>query len=141
MHRPRTRCRLTVPLLCVFEGSATASRGQCPPHWLPGHGIPGVPGTINMATRCDPDGPGPQPELLIVGGDFMAAGTVSARSIAAWDGARWSAFGGGLYWWRRVGYGLNLHFWFGRRHFNRRWFNRWRRLYYHGDRLGWLCLN
>lgn len=45
----------------------------------------------------DPDGPGPQPPVLLAGGAFhYAPGAVPARGLAAWDGARWSAFAGGI---------------------------------------------
>jgi hypothetical protein len=43
----------------------------------------------------DPDGPGPAPELLIVGGGFTMAGGHPASGVAAWDGSQWSALGGG----------------------------------------------
>ena len=33
---------------------------------------------------------------LIIGGDFANAGTTPANFIAAWDGATWSALGGGM---------------------------------------------
>ncbi len=44
----------------------------------------------------DPDGAGPAPAKLIAGGDFTAAGDVSALHVAQWDGATWSALGTGL---------------------------------------------
>ncbi|MEM9799553.1 MAG: hypothetical protein AAGA20_04440 [Planctomycetota bacterium] len=45
----------------------------------------------NMAIYDSPDG-----EVLVVTGLFQSAGGVQARSIAAWDGSSWSAFGTGL---------------------------------------------
>jgi len=55
-------------------------------------------------TPIDPGHPpdGPVRDLLvhgdrlIVGGDFSNIGGIAARGVAAWDGASWSAFAGGL---------------------------------------------
>lgn len=41
----------------------------------------------------DPDGPGPQPPVLIVVGNFNSAGGQPVSNVAAFDGARWSPFG------------------------------------------------
>lgn len=38
--------------------------------WRPGQGVPGVHGEVYSATTRDPDGPGPSPEWLVVGGHF-----------------------------------------------------------------------
>ncbi len=71
---------------------------DCPYDWLPGEGQPGVTGELPVAaaTAWDPDGPGGQPELLVVGGGFVAAGDILTFGIAAWDGAEWSTFDGGM---------------------------------------------
>jgi hypothetical protein len=71
-------------------------RAQCPDHWLPGQGLPGVNGYVYAMTTWDPDGPGPQPELLVVGGFFGVAGEVLAANIAAWDGVAWHPLGSGM---------------------------------------------
>ncbi len=70
-----------------------SARAQCPADWLPGEGMPGVNGAVRAATAWDPDGPGPQPELLVVGGSFEVAGDVAASKVAAWDGTRWQPMG------------------------------------------------
>lgn len=44
----------------------------------------------------DPDGAGPQPELLVVAGRFDLAGGGAAHNIAIWDGSVWSPFPVGL---------------------------------------------
>ncbi|MFG0285109.1 MAG: hypothetical protein ACF8R7_11855 [Phycisphaerales bacterium JB039] len=47
----------------------------------------------------DEDGAGPIPPALFVGGQFKSAGAppgIPAEGLARWDGARWSAVGGGL---------------------------------------------
>lgn len=43
----------------------------------------------------DADGKGPGRPVLVVGGSFIRAGAVAARSVAAWDGAAWTALPGG----------------------------------------------
>ncbi len=44
----------------------------------------------------DPDGDGPQPSLMVVGGSFDVAGTTLHRSIVAWDGQTWQPIGNGV---------------------------------------------
>ncbi len=55
-------------------------------------------GSAIVRTLCtwDPDGPGPQPPLLVAGGTFSTAGGASAAGVAVWNGTSWSAMGGGL---------------------------------------------
>jgi hypothetical protein len=53
---------------------------------------------VYALTAFDPDGPGPLPELLIAGGDFMEVGGFgpnpqTAWGVAQWDGATWSKLG------------------------------------------------
>jgi hypothetical protein len=62
-------------------GFVPSAAGQC--DWLPGEGISGVDGDVYAMTTWDPDGPGGQPELLVVGGEFTVAGDVIASNIAA----------------------------------------------------------
>jgi len=75
--------------------AAPALAQTCEPRWLPGEGLPGVGGTVYAATVWDPDGAGPQPEWLVVGGDFIVAGDVLANNIAAWNGSAWQPLGDG----------------------------------------------
>jgi trimeric autotransporter adhesin len=56
----------------------------------------GVNGVVNAMVSYDDDGPGPNPAKLYVTGEFLNAGFVAAKRIAAWDGASWSAVGKGL---------------------------------------------
>ncbi len=56
----------------------------------------GIGGTVWALTAWDPDGPGPQEELLVAGGTFGMAGGLPASCIAAWDGNAWSALGAGV---------------------------------------------
>src|SRR5262245_10937736 len=91
---------LTVALLATFALTFGSLRSvaQCTFDWRPGEGAPGVVGygTVFASTTWDPDGFGPRAPLAVFGGSFAAAGDVAARSIAAWDGAQWQAFGDGL---------------------------------------------
>jgi hypothetical protein len=56
----------------------------------------GLGGAGRVMTTFDVDGPGPSPEMLIVGGLFQSAGGQPASRIAAWDGTNWHALGAGL---------------------------------------------
>ncbi len=51
---------------------------------------------VSALTTWDPDGPGPQPEQLVVGGSFITADGVTVNNIARWNGSIWQAFGPGL---------------------------------------------
>jgi hypothetical protein len=55
----------------------------------------GFNGPVRALCTFDPDGPGPDPELLIAGGSFTVAGGQPANCVAAWDGAAWTALGQG----------------------------------------------
>lgn len=57
---------------------------------------PGADADVRAVVSWDPDGAGPLPRLLVAGGDFLSIGGVPASRVAAWDGARWQAVGGGL---------------------------------------------
>jgi len=69
---------------------------QCPERWQPGNGIPGLSSYVYAWTLWDPDGPGPQPEVLVAGGHFTIAGSVFVNRVAVWDGVSWQALGGGF---------------------------------------------
>lgn len=56
----------------------------------------GVNRFLDALTVWDPDGAGPARALLMAGGRFTRAGGQSATGIAQWDGATWSAVGGGV---------------------------------------------
>ncbi len=82
--------------------AAPPAQGQCE-RWVPG-GAP-VPGIgfhpqeldpVRAVAEWDPDGPGPEPSRLVVGGRFEFAGATPAIDLAAWDGARWAPLGANL---------------------------------------------
>jgi len=78
--------------------TAAASRADCPGQWLygPEQGLPGLNDGVYDATSWDPDGAGPEPELLIVGGIFTVAGQLPANRVAAWNGSAWQPLGTGM---------------------------------------------
>src|ERR1051326_1317445 len=96
--RPRFLCgaRLLAPVLLL--GVTVPAAAQCSGQWLPGDSVPGVGDTIRAMVMGAPDGPGPKPPLLVVGGVFTFAGNTACNHIAAWDPAtsKWSALGSGL---------------------------------------------
>jgi hypothetical protein len=48
---------------------------------------------VNAMTTWDPDGPGPQPPQLIVGGAIGGAGGVPMSGLGSWDGLSWRSMG------------------------------------------------
>ncbi len=56
----------------------------------------GLTPDIKTMTAYDPGGNGSGLSKLIVAGNFIKIGTVSALNIAQWDGASWSPMGSGL---------------------------------------------
>ncbi len=51
---------------------------------------------VSTMTQWDPDGDGPQPRMLVIGGNFTSAGGVPVRHVAYWDGSAWHDVGGGI---------------------------------------------
>ncbi len=71
--------------------------GQCEAEWLPGlAGAGGLTKHVHAFTLHDPDGNGPQREMVILGGDFGRVGVMDASQVAGWDGTSWLSFGDGL---------------------------------------------
>ena len=90
-------CDGTVYRLCDWNGTLVAGGIFADPAPLlaawNGSGWYGLGGSLTgtAVTALAPWGP-----RLAVGGDFTAAGGVTARRIAVWDGAGWSAPAGGV---------------------------------------------
>jgi len=59
--------------------------------------LPFPQGGVRSMAVFDPDGDGPEPRALYVGGQFVPTPEVPAFAIARWDGATWSALGSGLW--------------------------------------------
>jgi hypothetical protein len=96
-HRLGSACFVVL----AVAAAAQVALANCTPGWLSGPGLqfPGVEnGRVYAATTWDPDGPGPAPEQLVVGGQFGGGGdpNVARISIARWDGASWQALGTGM---------------------------------------------
>ena len=56
----------------------------------------GPAGPVVAMVAWDPDGPGPLPESLVVGGTFSFAAGQAANNVAIWNGAQWATLGQGL---------------------------------------------
>src|SRR5262245_34936028 len=85
---------LSLPILAITG----AARAQCAMQWLPGPALAGTDLDVFTCVKWDPDGVGPRTPVVVLGGDFMAAGNIVASRIVAFDPATntWSAFGTGL---------------------------------------------
>lgn len=83
---------VTVIVFCLSQSAP----GQCVEQWFATDGVSGgTPPAVFAIKPWDPDGAGPQPELLVIGGDFTAAGVTPANNIAAWNGVTWESLGAG----------------------------------------------
>lgn len=80
---------------CSFTSAAIAADplARCGPQWIFGGGIAGTDRPVSACVFWDPDGSGPLPKRLIVGGTFTLADSLSSRSIAQWDGEQWRPIG------------------------------------------------
>lgn len=70
----------------TLAGAATGVRAQsCDGTWVPTMGPSGVDGTVYAMAKWDPDGPGPLPEGVLMGGAFQIAGNIFASGITWWN--------------------------------------------------------
>ncbi len=100
MTNPSLPCRglrLFFVTLAPILALTSATRAQCIPQWSLGDAPAGASGTVNTSALWDPDGPGPIPERLVIGGGPLSSvnGT-PAINIAMFDGQSWSPLGAGL---------------------------------------------
>jgi hypothetical protein len=114
--RVRFLPRLALGLAAMVIALASLLPAQCAPAaWTAMNQFPGLSGTAYAATSWDPDGAGPLPPVLAVGGAFeyadtfpphhvqalavyngqLVAGTSNAPCFVAWTGTTWQALGGG----------------------------------------------
>ena len=86
-------------LVTLLTGAISIeARAQCTSQWQAGLGYAGVEQQVLAMLPWDPDGAGPAPAKLAIGGSFRIAGTVVTKNIALYDpmtGA-WSALGAGI---------------------------------------------
>ncbi len=94
---PKARSFLSFATVLIVLGGGFSDwvHGQCG-EWSSRLGLPdGVNQPARAVITWDPDGAGPQPRELLVGGDFSLAGGRPARGIASWNGDEWRAVGDG----------------------------------------------
>lgn len=72
--RHRTLTGFALAGLMLIGGRLGLVSAQCPGDWLPTDGIPGTNGAATVLTSWDPDGAGPAPERVVLGGPFLVAG-------------------------------------------------------------------
>ncbi len=71
----------------AFVSLGSIAVAQCGLAWLPGYGCPGTNGSVTAMTRWDPDGAGPAPEVVVLGGWFSVAGDIACDGLATLDPA------------------------------------------------------
>ncbi|MEZ5963014.1 MAG: hypothetical protein R3F56_04120 [Planctomycetota bacterium] len=91
MNTDSPRHRFWFTASCVLGGLALPGSAQCDLTFQPTTGV-GTPRGTTCSQVWDPDGAGPLPAVLVVGGRF-AIGSVASTSVASWDGADWSPAG------------------------------------------------
>lgn len=88
--------KVRVAALLGVVGAAGGVMGQqCPGQWVTQIGSPGLNANVYALMNWDPDGAGPLPPRLVVGGEFTTAGGFPANRVASWNGS-WSALGTGI---------------------------------------------
>jgi hypothetical protein len=73
--------------IALLAAAAAPVAGQCTLQSQAGYGFPGVAGHVTALVPWDPDGVGPLPWHVVLGGAFVHAGTVDATHLAAWNPA------------------------------------------------------
>lgn len=79
--------RIEVALCSGLFASALIAQTSCGHEYRPGLPFPGASLSVVCSTWWDPDGNGPQPGQLVVGGAFGSIGGVPAVGIASYDPA------------------------------------------------------
>lgn len=86
----------TVVLLVAGSHGLQAHRvvnAGCPAEWMPLSGEEASHSSIRALLTWDSDGVGPEPETLLVGGNFTVKGISGIDHVAVWDGVEWSILG------------------------------------------------
>jgi hypothetical protein len=81
----------------IFSYGLTPDYPKCDEWWVPGAAPAGIsPNRVKAVIAWDPDGPGPQAPLVVVGGTFGTADGSPWNVVVAWDSAtgRWGPLGG-----------------------------------------------
>lgn len=97
-HRLDCTWRLGCAVVVLAVGAlGPAAFAQCPDTWNACAGVSGGDNPVIFAmTMWDPDGAGPLPSAMVVGGEFSNANGVPANNIAMWNGTQWATFGTGM---------------------------------------------
>ncbi|MBL8734350.1 MAG: hypothetical protein JNN13_18380, partial [Planctomycetes bacterium] len=75
-------CATAAVVVLLLPSLVTGLTAQCA-DWAPGAGVPGVAGTVHTMVRWDPDGAGPEAELLVLGGQFTIVGDQRESGVVA----------------------------------------------------------
>jgi trimeric autotransporter adhesin len=97
--RPAQSILAAVLALAAAVPVRLAAQTPCSRAWVPLEGSPGAAWYgAETSIVWDPDGSGPLPPRVVVGGAFHAVGSMPARGIAQWDPATntWSQLGAGV---------------------------------------------
>jgi trimeric autotransporter adhesin len=84
--------------IAIASMSIAQLRAQCEPNWYSTGGTIGTNGRVLAATLWDPDGVGPQPEHLVIAGEFGLVTDTFAPLVAMLDPTtgQWQPVGSGL---------------------------------------------
>ena len=95
-HVPSSVLRATALLFALPLAPPLVA--QCATPWDPHGGLPGTNGIVNATATWDPDGPGPQGDVLVLAGNFTQAGPIAADDVATFEptSGTWATFGSGL---------------------------------------------
>ncbi len=84
---------LVAALALVFGTGAAPA--QCALDWTSGGPQRDLTGAGQCSTLWDPDGAGPLPQRLVIGGSSLAAANALGQRVVTWDGTQWEALGPG----------------------------------------------
>ncbi len=94
--------KLTLLAVPCFLALAQPLAAQCGLTWSPGNAQPHLSGHGRCSTLWDPDGAGPLPQRLVVGGQGLLGGSQllggtlpSIQRVMTWDGSMWQSLGSG----------------------------------------------
>jgi hypothetical protein len=89
MSRPLVR-------VLVLASIAPSLAAQCPTVWTSAGPQSVLSGAGHCSTLWDPDGAGPLPQRLVIGGDRLLGGSHPVHQrVMTWDGAQWQHLGTG----------------------------------------------
>ncbi len=93
MRSPRSSNSARLLSLAGLAMSASHSSAQCPWSSQFSSAATGLNAPAYCLQVFDPDGPGPLPAELYIGGSFLTAGGVLAPRLAKWNGSVWTSLG------------------------------------------------